>query len=128
MTSTTNPAHAIAAFVLAVLCTSHVLADHPMDDLNAPDAENGKALYNTTCIACHGDAGKGAIPGVPDLRGTESRLAKKDIGTLLHNVLAGYQSPGSMLAMPPKGGNTELSRQDAIDILHYMRKAFCGED
>lgn len=128
MTCTISPAHAIAAFVLTVFCMGHVLADHPMDDLKTPDAENGKALYNTTCIACHGDDGKGSIPGVPDLRGTESRLMEKDIETLLHNVLAGYQSPGSMLAMPPKGGNTELSKQDALDILHYMRKAFRGED
>ncbi|MFH1820201.1 MAG: cytochrome c, partial [Pseudomonadota bacterium] len=29
----------------------------------------GQAVYNGTCIACHGSDGTGSLPGVPDLTG-----------------------------------------------------------
>lgn len=116
------------ALVLAMLGIGHAFADHFHDASSAaPDKAHGEKLYNTTCVACHGNNGKGSIPGVPDLRGRDSRLAQKDLETLLHNVDAGYRSPGSMLAMPPKGGNADLSQQDLVDILNYMRKEFIAK-
>lgn len=82
-------------------------------------AADGKALYESTCIACHGASAQGAIPGVPNLaRGRQ--LAKPD-SELVANILNGFQSRGSPMAMPPKGGNPNLTAADAKAILAYMR-------
>lgn len=86
-------------------------------------APDGKAIYEQTCIACHGANGKGALPGVPDLTGKSGRLSKPD-GVLIKNMMDGFQTPGSPMAMPPKGGNPALTREDIESVLGYMRKRF----
>lgn len=48
------------------------------------------------------------------------RLAKPD-GVLVANILGGFQSKGSPLAMPAKGGNPNLTAQDARVLVLYMR-------
>jgi cytochrome c5 len=63
-------------------------------------AADGKALYETTCVACHGAMAQGAIPGVPDLSKNGS-LAKSD-AELTASILNGFKSKESPLAMPPK--------------------------
>lgn len=82
-------------------------------------AAEGKALYEATCIACHGPMAKGAIPGVPDLA-TGGRLAKSDT-EVAANILNGFQSKGSPMAMPPKGGNPNLTAADAKALVKYLR-------
>lgn len=81
-------------------------------------AAEGKALYEATCVACHGPSGSGAIPGVPDLA---PRLAKSD-AELVRNILEGFQTPGSPLAMPAKGGNPNLTADDARAVVGYLRR------
>lgn len=80
-------------------------------------AAEPKALYETTCVACHGPAGKGAIPGVPDLA---TRLGKSD-AQLTASILNGVQTPGSPMAMPAKGGNPALTAADAQALVAYLR-------
>lgn len=82
-------------------------------------AAEGKALYQTTCIACHGPKAQGAIPGVPDLA-KGGRLAKSD-AKLVSNILTGFQSKGSPMAMPAKGGNSNLTAADAQALVTYIR-------
>lgn len=117
----------LLGMLLLLFGSNNILADHAHEKLASPNAANGESLYHSTCVACHGNDGKGTVPGAPDLRGVDSRLVQKDIDTLLHNVDEGYQSSGSMMAMPPKGGSSNLSEQDLVDILDYMRKEFGGE-
>ena len=86
----------------------------------AGDAERGARIFGETCVACHGANGKGAIPGVPDLA---ERLKKQD-DVLLRHIIEGFESPGSPMPMPAKGGNPDLSDQDMADSLAYIRKNF----
>ena len=90
--------------------------------LVAGDAARGAAIYAETCIACHGANGKGAIEGVPDLTGPSGRLTKSD-ELLLRHMIQGFQSPGSPMPMPAKGGNPDLTDQDMADALAYLRKS-----
>lgn len=83
------------------------------------DAADGKALYATSCIACHGPKAQGAIPGVPNLA-KNKRLAQPD-AVLVANILNGFQTKGSPMAMPPKGGNPNLTPADAQALVIYMR-------
>tara|TARA_R110001592_G_scaffold148073_3_gene372719 strand:- start:10105 stop:10728 length:624 start_codon:yes stop_codon:yes gene_type:complete len=83
----------------------------------------GKAIYDQTCVACHGANGKGAIPGVPDLTKSDGRMSQSD-DVLLVNIVRGLQSPGSTMAMPPKGGNADLSENDLRAVIGYLRSSF----
>lgn len=83
----------------------------------------GGRIYAATCVACHGPAGTGAIPGVPDFTAANGRLTKSD-AVLLRNITNGFQSPGSPMAMPAKGGNASLSDQDMVNVLAYIRRTF----
>lgn len=83
----------------------------------------GAQVYQETCVACHGANGKGALDGVPDLTGPAGRLAQTD-DVLLRHMMDGFQSPGSLMPMPPRGGNPDLSDQDMRDVLAHMRKNF----
>jgi len=83
----------------------------------------GKAIYEGTCIACHGPDGKGALPGVPDFTAAKSPLSNPD-AVLLKRITEGYQAPDSPMAMPPKGANPALTPEQIAEVLAYMRKAF----
>ena len=57
-----------------------------------PAAElTGKAVYEGTCIACHGRDGKGAFPGVPDFNAPNGPLTKSS-DTLKKHILEGFQT------------------------------------
>lgn len=89
----------------------------------AGDPDRGAAVFNGTCIACHGSDGSGSLPGVPDLTGRAGLLSQDDT-VLLKRMTEGFQSPGSPLAMPPRGGDPALSDADLKAVLKYMRKEF----
>lgn len=91
----------------------------------AGDPVQGAQVYQETCVACHGENGRGALEGVPDFTDPRRRLAKPD-EVLVRNMIEGFQSPGSPMPMPPKGGNPDLSDQDMVDVLAYMRRQFGG--
>ena len=87
--------------------------------------ESGRRIYESTCVACHGADGEGTLPGVPDFTDPSGRLSKPD-GELIEAMVNGVQGPDSPLAMPPKGGNPALTRDDLERVLHYMREEFLG--
>lgn len=104
-------ASAFAGIVMLGLATSAMAA---------PD---GKSLYGQTCIACHGEDGRGKLPGVPDFTERGGRLEKPD-DVLVNHVIDGFQSPGSPMSMPAKGGNPSLSDAEAAAVVRYIREAF----
>lgn len=83
----------------------------------------GKEIYEQTCISCHGTDGAGVFPGVPDFTSSDGALSKTD-EVLLKNVTNGFQSPGSPMAMPPKGGNPNLNAADISAVLKYVHQMF----
>ena len=84
---------------------------------------SGEGIYNQTCVACHGGNGKGAIPGTPDFTSASGPMAKPD-DELIHNITQGFQSPGSVMAMPAKGGNPDMNAADVQAVLGYLRENF----
>lgn len=96
--------------ILAVLALSLTFAAHAADP---------KAIYQGTCVACHGARGEGAFPGVPNLA-KGGRLAKPT-AVLVDSIMKGMQTPGSPMAMPAKGGTPTLTAADAEALVIYMR-------
>ncbi len=86
----------------------------------AQDVDSGRTVFEGTCVACHGDNGRGAFEGVPNLA---SRLSKSD-DELFTNISEGFESPGSIMAMPANGGNPDLTEQQVRDVIAYIRQAF----
>lgn len=91
--------------------------------VGADELAKGRAVYQGTCIACHGDDGAGTLPGVPDLSDRTGPLSKPD-AVLIEHITEGFQSPGSPMAMPPKGGDPNLTEQDIRAVLEYLRSRF----
>jgi cytochrome c5 len=83
----------------------------------------GKETYEKTCVACHGGGGNGAFPGTPDFTSSDGVLSKTD-EVLVDHIINGFQSPGAPMAMPPKGGNPNLSTSDVAAVLKYIRETF----
>jgi len=110
-------------FKRAPLMVFALLAFVSMQHAWADDATRGEVLYKQTCVACHGVSGIGSLPGVADLTRASGPLAKSD-AILFKNIKEGFQSPGSALSMPPKGGNPALSDEDIRNLIQYMRSAF----
>lgn len=88
--------------------------------LKPGDAERGRDLYSQTCVACHSANGEGAFEGVPNLMIASGPLAKSD-EILLANMINGFQSAGSPMAMPPRGGNPDLTDEDMVHVLAFLR-------
>ncbi len=87
--------------------------------LEPADPDQGKSLYQTYCAACHGTDGRGLVPGVPDLP-KRWKDSPPDWQLVFERVRDGFQSPGSPMAMPPRGG-ADLSDSELRDILAYMK-------
>jgi len=102
-------------------------ASKSFSHLKAGDKINGFEVYTQTCVACHGDNGKGALEGVPDFTLANSRLHQPR-ETLMTNMISGFQSDGSLMAMPPMGGNPDLTEQDMADVLAYLITEFQSSD
>jgi len=111
--------------VLAFLQASNSpRADRTALDDSAPGLGlSGKDIYNQTCVACHGANGTGGIPGTPNFTRPDGPLSKSD-DDLIHSISNGFQSPGSAMAMPAKGGNPDMNATDVRAVLDYMRESF----
>ena len=109
--------------ILALLPLLAFAEDMPV----ALDSAAGESVYSQTCVACHGANGKGAIPGVADLTDTDGSLSKAD-AELIKNITDGFQSPGSFMAMPAKGGNPGLTKEDIKAVLAYLRTTFGSQE
>jgi len=86
---------------------------------------SGDAVYAKTCVACHGVDGKGTVPGAPDFTNPSGPLSQSD-DVLIQHITAGFKRPDSPMAMPPMGGNPDLTAADIRAVLGYLREKFGG--
>ncbi|KAB2841797.1 MAG: c-type cytochrome, partial [Burkholderiales bacterium] len=77
----------------------------------ATDADRGKAVYTTSCAACHA-AGVAGAPKLGDKVAWAPRL-KEGTATLQRMAIKGIR------AMPPRGGNPSLSDADVKAAVDY---------
>jgi cytochrome c5 len=78
----------------------------------APDAAQGKAVYDATCAACHATGVAGA-PKAGDKAAWSARLGQGFDG-LFQSALKGKN------AMPAKGGNADLADADLANAVAYL--------
>ena len=100
---------------------SIVLLSIFMLSVNNSFAASGEEIYNNNCILCHGEYAHGAMPGVPDLYINRAWTMKLD-SQLVKRINEGIQSTDTAIAMPPKGGNPNLTDEDIKASLQHMRK------
>ncbi len=109
-----------AALLIAIVLSAQTRAE---EHSAPPDLGRGQTVYEETCVVCHGADGKGEIPGVPDFTKPDGPMKTPDNIHFGH-VIDGFESPNSDMAMPPNGGNPDLTEQDVRDVLAYMRDRF----
>jgi cytochrome c5 len=78
-------------------------------------ADAGKALYNSTCVACHG-AGIAGAPKLGDKAAWAPRIAQGN-NVLYEHAIKGFQGKTGM--MPPKGG-ASAPDSDVKAAVDYM--------
>lgn len=87
-------------------------------EANQIDLVAGKKTYQTYCMACHMENGRGN--GVSaDFVGDKNRLAKSDV-ELIRSIRRGFENEKA--SMPPFGA--VLSESDLQNVLAYIRDAF----
>jgi disulfide bond formation protein DsbB len=88
------------------------------------DAERGKELYLSTCVACHGPEAKG-VPGLGQNLTTSAFVRQQTDEQLVEFIKRGRMAtdPANVtgMPMPPKGGNPALTDQDLMDIVAFLR-------
>lgn len=90
----------------------------------AGDAANGEALYNGSCIACHGPAGAGVEGlGKPWVGSEFINNSTDDEMVAFLKVGRPADDPANTtgVAMLPRGGNPSLTDEDLRDLVAYMR-------
>jgi cytochrome c5 len=90
----------------------------PVAAASVPSADAGKALYSSTCVACHG-AGIAGAPKLGDKAAWAPRL-KQGNDVLYGHAIKGFQGQAGM--MPPKGGSSAPDA-DVKAAVDYMAAA-----
>lgn len=87
----------------------------------SPSVQNGKAVYETWCVHCHGEAAPGPLPGtsaleiryngaLPAVLTDRTDLAPEYIRTVVRNGLFSM----------PRSRKTEISDSELEDIVAYL--------
>ena len=114
-----TPAPTVAPTTAAGAAPAEEVAAAP-----AGDAEQGKAIFATTCAACHGPVGEG-------VQGLGKDMTKSEfIAGLSDEELVAFIKVGRPISdplnttkvdMPPKGGNPALTDEQLTDIVAFIR-------
>jgi cytochrome c5 len=91
-------------------------APQPGAGAGAAAPTDGKGVYDSACVACHG-AGIAGAPRIGDAAAWGPRIAKGK-ATLEEHAIKGFQ--GSQGVMPPKGGRMDLSDEAVKNAVEYL--------
>jgi cytochrome c5 len=96
----------------------------PQVDANTLARAKGKGVFKQTCVACHGDDGRG-IEGLGKDWTKSEYIANSTDDELVEFLKVGrtIEDPANTtgVLMPPKGGNPSLSVDDLRNVVVYMR-------
>lgn len=103
-------------------------AEEPAVDADAAllgDADAGKAIFDVTCLACHGPGGIGVVNLGKDMTAS-AFIHEQSNQELIDFIKVGrdtaHPDNTTGVAMPPKGGNPALSDEDLHDVIAYIRQ------
>lgn len=85
----------------------------------ATEVASGEAVYQESCVACHG-AGVAGAPTFGDTGAWSDRIAQ-GVETLYKHAIEGFQGDAGF--MPAKGGNTALSDEAVKAAVDHMVEA-----
>ncbi len=90
----------------------------------AGDVAKGKDLYDSSCVACHGQNAEGVPNLGKDLVRGDFAKSQSD-AELLAFIKKGRDATDPLntthVPMPPKGGNPALTDADIMNIIAYLR-------
>ena len=89
--------------------------DLPEEKADTSDVHPGLAGYEASCTVCHSSPVMGA-PVVGD-KDAWAKVLEKGLDKVNHNAINGIN------AMPPKGGNMDLTESQMHEIIDYMIEA-----
>lgn len=108
-----------AAFINRGLAYEHLVEAPALPVLDLAQTTHGRDLFVTTCAWCHGEDAKGK-PGMGmDLVQSDFVAGKSD--TQLVTFLSEGRPEAKPMAMPPKGGQPDLTDADLSAIATYVR-------
>ena len=90
----------------------------------------GSRLYTRACASCHGTQGEGIDSLGSSLVGSPfmSELTDDELLALIRDGRpADAVDNRSGVAMPPRGGQTDLSDEQIVEIIRYLRSEFGDE-
>ncbi len=89
------------------------------------DAEEGRKVFSTTCITCHGPTGNGLPNLAPSLRGS-SFVASADDAAIANVIRLGRAATDpankTKKVMPARGGNPFLGDDKVAHLVAFVRK------
>ena len=87
------------------------------EETDAEPIDMGQRVFQGLCISCH--SGLPGIPKLGDKAAWENRIAQ-GMALLYERSIKGFISAGGIIAMPPKGGNPNLTDEEVKAAVDYM--------
>ncbi len=88
------------------------------------DASRGREHYVATCAMCHGSEGEGRSRLGKELQANAfvKELSDEELVKFLEEGRPSWDPANERgVDMPPKGGNPELTRENLMEIVAYLR-------